>query len=881
MKPLKCRNWSGRNQSLIPPAVTIAIFAILSLIGTAGTCLSQGTVNWATISPFAITAQTNAQQSSPLFGSGGTNVGTIGLTASASSGLVYYYELLYNTNFTGSQLPTPAAAALLGTWLDTGLTATNGNVEGRLFPVNPNSVAVVPWDNGTTNNIMLVGWSANLGASWAVVSITLSNWAYCSSNFAGEAFFGESATGYLTPQVSGASSGATVFATGPTANGLPINSPNMQLYCVTAMLTVTSAPVIVVSPANQRIWPNGSADFSVVAVGVLPMTYQWFFGTNTILPATNSTLHLVDVQPRQMGTYTVVVTNIYGAATSAPAMLELYPTVTVTNCSDASLRAEMAGGGTVTFACDGTIILTNTITISGNTILDGTGHQITISGGNAVRVFYVNSNVNLTISNLTIADGLNADGYGGGIYNAGNLTAMNCVFANNTAIGPAGAYNSGGSGSNSLGGAIYNIGFLNAIRCTFQSNSTVGGDGVTSSGGSGGAGGDGYGGAIENLGASIMTECWLANNRATGGSGGPGADGGTTFGYPANGYPGGMGGKSGGGAIGNFGTLTMSNCLLASNSATGGLGAHGGNGGLTAQGPGGMGGRGGSGGDGNGGALFNSGSAVLLNDTIALNLGAGNQGGSGGNVGIGAPDYPRGSGGWGGSGGSGYGAIYDANGQCYLTNCTVALNRATPGTGGSGGLGGQDGANGVAGGLKTVGASLLNTLLSGNTPTNCIGTAADAGHNLSSDGSCAFTNLGSLNNTDTRLGLLADNGGPTWTMALLPGSPAIDAGSAIGALATDQRGVPRPQGPGVDIGAFEYLYSSVFTGAIIRNATNCQMQLSGMTLSPALTLQVSTNLLNWWDATNFLAGSNGMFQCVDPIPGDTHARFYRLKSGTP
>jgi hypothetical protein len=549
----------------------------------------------------------------------------------------------------------------------------------------------------------------------------------------------------------------------------------------------------------------------------------------------------------------------------------------VTSCSEGNLRAAMAGGGTVTFACDGTITLADTISNSLNTVLDGSGHQITISGNHSVRVFYVNNNVSLTISNLTIAGGLNTNGFGGGIYNAGNLMAMNCVFVNNTAIGPAGAPNSGGSGSNSLGGAIYNLGFLNVSRCTFQSNSAVGGDGVMNLGGSGGAGGDGYGGAIENSGTSIITECWLASNSANGGNGGAGGDGGNnTFGQP-----GGMGGNSGGGAIGNFGTLTMSSCLLAGNSATGGLGAHGGNGGFS-SGAGGLGGSGGSGGDGNGGALFNSGSAVLLNSSIALNLGAGNQGGGGGSAGIGVPGYPHGGAGSGGNGGSGYGAMYDANGQCYLTNCTVALNRATPGTGGfGGGQNGVNGINGVAGGLKTVGASLMNTLLSGNTPTNCIGAVTDANHSLSSDGSCAFTNLGSLNNTDPRLGPLADNGGPTWTIALLPGSPAIDAGVAVGAPATDQRGVPRPQGPGVDIGAFEYQYIPVFTGVTIQNAANCQLQMAGLLPTKTFTLQISSNLLNWQDATNFTAGPNGMFQCVDPIPGDVQARFYRLKSGTP
>ena len=44
----------------------------------------------------------------------------------------------------------------------------------------------------------------------------------------------------------------------------------------------------------------------------------------------------------------------------------------------------------VTFACDGTITLSNTLTVTWDTVLDATGHQITISGSNAVRVFISN-----------------------------------------------------------------------------------------------------------------------------------------------------------------------------------------------------------------------------------------------------------------------------------------------------------------------------------------------------------------------------------------------------------------------------------------------------------------------------------------------------------
>jgi hypothetical protein len=61
------------------------------------------------------------------------------------------------------------------------------------------------------------------------------------------------------------------------------------------------------------------------------------------------------------------------------------------------------------------------------------------------------------------------------------------------------------------------------------------------------------------------------------------------------------------------------------------------------------------------------------------------------------------------------------------------------------------------------------------------------------------------------LGLLADNGGPTMTMALHPGSPAVDAGVSLPDVTTDQRGISRPQGSAPDIGAFEVQFALVVT----------------------------------------------------------------------
>lgn len=79
------------------------------------------------------------------------------------------------------------------------------------------------------------------------------------------------------------------------------------------------------------------------------------------------------------------------------------------------------------------------------------------------------------------------------------------------------------------------------------------------------------------------------------------------------------------------------------------------------------------------------------------------------------------------------------------------------------------------------------------------------GFNLDSDGSCGLTQSSDRPRTDPRPGPLQDNGGPTQTHALLPGSPALNAGERTLAVAYDQRGpgFPRVLGSAADIGAYE------------------------------------------------------------------------------
>jgi hypothetical protein len=100
-----------------------------------------------------------------------------------------------------------------------------------------------------------------------------------------------------------------------------------------------------------------------------------------------------------------------------------------------------------------------------------------------------------------------------------------------------------------------------------------------------------------------------------------------------------------------------------------------------------------------------------------------------------------------------------------------------------------------------------NCIIAGNATNDFSGVLTSEGYNLiQNTNGCTITNnpTGNIYGADPLLGPLKDNGGPTWTHALLPGSPAIDQGTA-GGLTADQRGVPRPNAAGYsDIGAFEH-----------------------------------------------------------------------------
>ncbi len=145
------------------------------------------------------------------------------------------------------------------------------------------------------------------------------------------------------------------------------------------------------------------------------------------------------------------------------------------------------------------------------------------------------------------------------------------------------------------------------------------------------------------------------------------------------------------------------------------------------------------------------------------------------------------------------GAIFHTDGNMTITSSTIANNK------------GPDWApsaifNGSFGGPAPT-LTLTNTIITGNQSYACdhwngANILTSGGNNLVQDDSCNPV-ASDLINGNALIDALADNGGPTLTHALLPGSPAIDAGNNAACSGTDQRGVTRPQGPNCDIGSYE------------------------------------------------------------------------------
>ncbi len=503
---------------------------------------------------------------------------------------------------------------------------------------------------------------------------------------------------------------------------------------------------------------------------------------------------------------------------------------------------------TLVFSTTGAFSVPQTITLTLGTLTMPTAHSVaidgpagglvSISGGGEFQVINVPTGANATLEDITIKGGI-AD-FGGGIENNGTLSLINTNLEGNSATADGGGLSSGGtlnitggtvSGNSASNGAgIDANGVVNIANATITNNTTTGqGGGVDYSNSPGGSftitdttftdnaaivGGGLYLYYIGN-GTATLTGGTFSGNSATGAGGGGLYLDGATLTVSGTAFTSDMAGSGSGGAIDvAAGSLTGTSLMLQTNSALSGGAiaiadsAHAtisSNSNITSNS---------STGSGlSGGGILNNGTLTVSDSTIAQNIAVGNGGGieSTGTLtleGSTLADNLAFAG----------GALDTNAGTASLTNTTIAGNTASSGSGGINNTSGDVttvnttiaynvNTAGGGGGIVTSAGSvtLYNTIVDSNT--------ASGGTDVSGTFSPASTNnLIGVANAD--LGTLGNNGGPTETIALLTGSPAIDGGAntiaGVTIPSTDQRGALRGgqaysvnAGTTVDIGAYE------------------------------------------------------------------------------
>lgn len=424
--------------------------------------------------------------------------------------------------------------------------------------------------------------------------------------------------------------------------------------------------------------------------------------------------------------------------------------LTLDSSTVSSNHAEFGGGGI--YSIGSLLTLKNSTVVERNTARFGAGIY-------SVDTFF-------TLNDSTVNGNIGEEG--GGIYSTGTLelnrsTVINNQAGANLSIGNAGGiYYRGATTltlndstvSNNLtggaGGGINITGGTVTLNGSTLSNNAAG-LGLTNSG---------PGGGIYNLGGTVtLNDSTVDNhNTAFNGAGINNTSTGTltlndsTVSNNAS--------RASGGGIETRGTLTLDGSTVSNNSA----GVYGG--GITSL------------------TNLSDRSTTIRNSTISRNTAAG------------SAAEPRG------------GGILNIVGLTRIENSTIAFNTALAG----------EGSGVVSEGNANTSTEVLSTIISGNANNSdverfgTVNSFQSFGYNLIGGGNStsAFNQPGDRTGVTTPgLGPLTNNGGPTQTHALLPGSPAIDAGSNANCPSTDQRGQTRPKdGDGnatatCDIGAFE------------------------------------------------------------------------------
>ena len=162
-----------------------------------------------------------------------------------------------------------------------------------------------------------------------------------------------------------------------------VSNPYGSVTSVVAVVTVQSPSNIFDAgqPQPQTVIQGSNATFSVTAVGDAPFTYQWRFGGVNIPGATSNPLVLTGVQTNQAGNYSVVVSNPFGSATSANALLTVrVPPFIVTQPTPATQTVVAGSNASITVAAGGDPTLTYQWRLNGVNVPGATAATLALTG---------------------------------------------------------------------------------------------------------------------------------------------------------------------------------------------------------------------------------------------------------------------------------------------------------------------------------------------------------------------------------------------------------------------------------------------------------------------------------------------------------------------
>jgi hypothetical protein len=152
-----------------------------------------------------------------------------------------------------------------------------------------------------------------------------------------------------------------------------------------ATLTVNPAPIapaISLPPVSQTVMESTNVTFTVTATGTAPLRYQWRLNGTSLPGATSTTLTLTAVTTNQSGSYSCVVSNIAGTATSSSAALIVNPLPVAPTITTQPLSQAVTAGTNVTFtiAANGTAPLSYQWRLNGANIPGATSAALTLTG---------------------------------------------------------------------------------------------------------------------------------------------------------------------------------------------------------------------------------------------------------------------------------------------------------------------------------------------------------------------------------------------------------------------------------------------------------------------------------------------------------------------